>query len=96
MKKTIADENRRKKMVKKIKAIRLSKNLSRLDVAIEGGLNPNYYARLERGKTGSIQNKTYIGIKRGLGITWEELFGPDSASGAYLACIEKDYPEDES
>ncbi len=70
--------------------------MSRFDVAIEGGLNPNYFSKLERGKTGSIQNKTFVKIKRGLGITWEELFGPKSFSAWYLASIEKDYPEDES
>lgn len=43
-------EKASRQLAKKIKQVRLNKNLSQEEVAIKAGISTNYYARVERGE----------------------------------------------
>lgn len=43
-------EKASRQLAKKIKQVRLHKNLSQEDVATKAGISTNYYARVERGE----------------------------------------------
>lgn len=64
---------RQKLLCQRIMKIRLGQKRTRLDVAIEADLNPNYYGKIERGKTGSIGMRTLDKIRQSLGLKWGEL-----------------------
>lgn len=54
------------RLVKRIKAMRLRQNLTQFDAAIACDINPNYYSRIERGKTGEMNMRTIYKIAIGL------------------------------
>jgi len=57
----------RKLIGKKIKKIRRTKKLKQVEVAVDAGLNPSYYGKIERGIVNPSLEKFY-GIIRTLNI----------------------------
>ena len=57
----------RRTIGKKIKKIRKSKKLKQVEVAVDAGLNPSYYGKIERGIVNFSIEKLY-GIIRALNI----------------------------
>ena len=55
-------------IAERMKALRLQKKWSRLEAAIEADINPNYYSRIERGKTGTMRINTLLKLSRGFGV----------------------------
>lgn len=79
---------------KRIMGIRLQQKRTRLDVAIEADLNPNYYGRFERGKTGATNMYTLEKIRKALGIKWKDIFGPTNPILALLEGTDEDSGEE--
>lgn len=75
---------------KRIMRIRLQQKRSRIDVAIEANLNPNYYGRIERGKTGATNMCTLEKIRRALDVKWKDIFGPTNPILALLQGTDED------
>ncbi len=72
------------RLCRRIREIRMAQERSRLDVAIGADLNPNYYGRLESGKTGNMHMDTLCGIRHSLRVPWKEIFNTDLELAAFL------------
>ena len=64
----------RKRVAANIKASRIRKNLSRLEAALACDINPNYYARIERGQNGDTNMRTIMKLVKGLETGIDEFF----------------------
>ncbi|MDO8460017.1 MAG: helix-turn-helix transcriptional regulator [Nanoarchaeota archaeon] len=69
---------------KRIKAIRIKQKRTKIDVAVEAELNPNYYGRIERGLTGIIRFYTLDKIREALGVKWVDILGPNNPIVTFL------------
>ncbi len=78
----------RKLLTTRMKIIRAKQKRSLIDVAVAAEINPNYYARIERGKSGNMRITTIIKIRRGLEVSWAELLGEDHVLVYFLHNIE--------
>ncbi|MFA5932860.1 MAG: helix-turn-helix transcriptional regulator [Microgenomates group bacterium] len=84
---------RQKLLCQRIIQIRLEQKRTRVDVAVGADLNPNYYGKIERGKTGSIGMRTLDKIRKSLGIKWKE-FGSDYEFLSFLDGSDEDNEEE--
>lgn len=75
---------------KNVKSIRLQRELTQVEVAVEGGINPNYYGKIERGKIKNITLDTLFRIKKAYHISWKELLAPDDPILPFLSSLEND------
>ncbi|MCX6706099.1 MAG: helix-turn-helix transcriptional regulator [Candidatus Woesebacteria bacterium] len=55
------------KIGKKIKQIRKQKKLSQVEVAVDAGINPSYYSKIERGEV-NPSLKIFYSIAKSLGV----------------------------
>ena len=53
----------RKELGNKLKALRRKKKLKQVEVAVDGGINPSYYSKIERGEVNPSLEKIYRIIK---------------------------------
>jgi len=53
----------RKEIGKNIKKVRKSKNMKQIEVAVDAGVNPSYYSKIERGEVNLSLEKLYRIIK---------------------------------
>ena len=53
----------RKEIGKNIKKARKSKNMKQIEVAVDAGVNPSYYSKIERGEVNLSLEKLYRIIK---------------------------------
>lgn len=83
----------RKLLAARIKEIRLRKGLSCLDAAVACDLNPNYYARIERGKTGSMRMDTVFKLRNGFNVKLTYFFDVEECPLPYI--LEQDKNKDE-
>lgn len=53
----------RKKIGKRLKRIRKKRDLKQVEVAVDAGVNPSYYGKIERGEVNPSLEKVYRIIK---------------------------------
>lgn len=53
----------RKEIGKKMKAVRKQRELKQVEVAVEAGINPSYYSKMERGEVNPSLEKFYRVVK---------------------------------
>lgn len=53
----------RKKIGNRLKRIRKKRNLKQVEVAVDAGVNPSYYSKIERGEVNPSLDKIYRIIK---------------------------------
>lgn len=53
----------RKKLGNNLKMVRRKKKLKQVEVAVDGGINPSYYSKIERGEVNPSLEKVYRIIK---------------------------------
>jgi len=69
---TPQERKRLREIGDKITQIREKKNMRQIDVAKKGGLNTNYYAKVERGES-SLSVLTFNKVCKGLGVKSSEI-----------------------
>lgn len=62
-----------KQIIEKIKSLRLKNNMTQSELAIKAGLNPNSYAKIERGER-SPSVKTIEKLSKVLGVKSSDIF----------------------
>ena len=53
----------RRKIGKRLKRVRKKRDLKQVDVAVDAGVNPSYYSKIERGEVNPSLEKVYRIIK---------------------------------
>jgi len=69
---TLQERKKLREIGDKITQIREKKNIRQIDVAKKGGLNANYYAKVERGES-SLSVITLDKVCKGLGVKSSEI-----------------------
>jgi transcriptional regulator with XRE-family HTH domain len=75
-------------LTRRMKELRVQQKRSLIDAAVDADINPNYYARIERGKSGNPRISTILKIKRGLEVSWAEFLGEDHILVHFLKDLE--------